>query len=110
MEKLTQNEPWTSLHNMNLSEGDTNSKRSMHPSVHSSTIYNSQGAFSMAQWVKNLPAMQEIQEPRIGSLGQVPWRTEWQPTSVFLPGKSYGQRSLVGYSPKDHKDLDMTEH
>ena len=28
-----------------------------------------------------------------------PWRRKWQPTSVFLPGKSHGQRSLVGYSP-----------
>ena len=27
------------------------------------------------------------------------WRREWQPTAVFLPGKSHGQRSLVGYSP-----------
>ena len=27
-----------------------------------------------------------------------PWRREWQPTSVFLPGESHGQRSLVGYS------------
>ena len=27
------------------------------------------------------------------------WRRKWQPTPVFLPGKSHGQRSLVGYSP-----------
>ena len=27
-----------------------------------------------------------------------PWRRNWQPTPVFLPGKSHGQRSLVGYS------------
>ena len=40
----------------------------MRPNVHSSTIYNSQGASLMAQWVKNLPAMQETQE-RILSLG-----------------------------------------
>ena len=26
------------------------------------------------------------------------WRRKWQPTPVFLPGESYGQRSLVGYS------------
>ena len=32
-----------------------------------------------------------------------------QPTPVFLPGKSHGQRSLVGYSPWGHKDLDTTE-
>ena len=30
---------------------------------------------------------------------KIPWRRKWQPTSVFLPGKSHGQRSLVGYSP-----------
>ena len=45
---------------------------------------------------KNLPAMQET---CIQSLGQEdPWRRKWQPTPVFLPGKSDGQGSLVGYS------------
>jgi len=29
----------------------------------------------------------------------IPWRREWQPTPVFLPGESHGQRSLMGYSP-----------
>ena len=38
------------------------------------------------------------------------WRKKWQPTPVFLPGKPYGQRSLVGYSPQGHKESDMTEH
>ena len=36
------------------------------------------------------------------------WRTEWQPTPVFLPGEIHGQ-SLVGYSPWDPKELDATE-
>ena len=31
-------------------------------------------------------------------VGKIPWRRKWQPTPVFLPGESYGQRSLVGYS------------
>ena len=31
-------------------------------------------------------------------VGEIPWRREWQPTPVFLPGEFYGQRSLVGYS------------
>ena len=31
------------------------------------------------------------------------WRRKWQPTPVFLPGKSHGQRSLVGYSPWGRK-------
>ena len=30
---------------------------------------------------------------------KIPWRRKWQPTPVFLPGESHGQRSLMGYSP-----------
>ena len=41
---------------------------------------------------------------------KIPWRRKWQPTPVFVPGKSYGQRSLVGYSPWGRKESDMTEH
>ena len=40
---------------------------------------------------------------------KISWRRKWQPTPVFLPGKSHGQRSLVGYSPRGLKELDMTE-
>ena len=36
------------------------------------------------------------------------WRRQWQPTPVLLPGKSHGQRSLVGCSPWDHKESDRT--
>jgi len=36
-------------------------------------------------------------------------RRKWQATLVLLPGKFYGQRSLVGYSPWDHQESDMTE-
>ena len=38
-----------------------------------------------------------------------PWRRQWQPTPVLLPGKSHEPRSLVGYSPWGHKKSDMTE-
>ena len=56
--------------------------------------------------VKNLPAMQETP---VWSLGREnPWRREWQPTPVFLPGESHGQRSLVGYSPWGRRGSDMT--
>ena len=41
---------------------------------------------------------------------KIPWRRAWQPTPVFLPGESQGQRSLVGYSPWSHKESDTTEH
>ena len=39
----------------------------------------------------------------------LPWRKQWQPTPVFSPEKSHGQRSLVGYSPWGHKEPDTTE-
>ena len=40
---------------------------------------------------------------------KIPWRKKWQPTPVFLPGESYGQRSLAGYSPWGRKQSEMTE-
>ena len=35
--------------------------------------------------------------------GKIPWRKTWQPTPLFLSGKSHGQRSLAGYSPWGRK-------
>ena len=40
---------------------------------------------------------------------KIPWSRKWQPTPIFLPGESHGQRSLVGYIPWGHKELDMIE-
>ena len=42
-------------------------------------------------------------------IGKVPWRRKCQPILVVLPGKSHGQRSLVGYSPWGHKKSHMNE-
>ena len=42
-------------------------------------------------------------------VGKIPWRRALQPTPVFLPGESHGQRSLAGYGPWGLKELDMTE-
>ena len=42
-------------------------------------------------------------------VGKIPWRRTWQPTPVFLPRESHGQRSLVGYSPWGCKESDATE-
>ena len=41
--------------------------------------------------------------------GKISWKRKWQPTPVFLPGKSHGRRSLVDYSPWGHKESDTTE-
>ena len=42
-------------------------------------------------------------------VGKIPWRREWQPTPVFLPGEFLGQRRLAGYSPRGGKESDTTE-
>ena len=61
----------------------------------------------VAQMVKNLPAMQKTW---VQSLDQEdPWRREWQPIQVLLPGESHGQRNQAGYSPWGQKESDATE-
>ena len=51
----------------------------------------------------------------IGDMGSIPVSErspgggKWQPTPVVLPGESHGQRSLVGYNPKGHKEWGMTD-
>ena len=68
---------------------------------------NRYSASLVAQLVKNLTAMQETQfSPWVE---KIPRRRKWQPTPVFLPGKSLGQRSMAGYSPWRGKELDTTE-
>ena len=42
-------------------------------------------------------------------VGKMPWRRNWQPTPVLLPGKSHGRKNLVGYSPWGRKESDTTE-
>ena len=42
-------------------------------------------------------------------IGKIPWSGKWKPTLIFLPEKFNGQRSLMGYSTKDHKESDTTE-
>ena len=42
-------------------------------------------------------------------VGKIPWRRKWQPTPVFLPGESHGQRSLAGYSLYSRKQSDITD-
>ena len=61
----------------------------------------------VAQRLKCLPARQETGfNPWVR---KIPWRRKWQPTPVFLPRESHGQRSLVGHSPRGLKGSDTTE-
>ena len=59
--------------------------------------------------VKIPPAAAEIRDSAQSLSGKVPWRRKWQSTPVFLPGKSYRERNLAGYSPWGCKKSDMTE-
>ena len=60
--------------------------------------------------VKNPPASAETQETWFNPwVRKIPWSRKWQPTPVFSPGESRGQRSLEGYSPWGHKESDTTE-
>ena len=72
-----------------------------------SEIAGSYGDSLVAQLVKNLPAMQETWVQLLGR--EDPLEKKWQPTLVFLPGKSHGQSCLAGYSPWGHKESDLTE-
>ena len=61
----------------------------------------------VAQMVKNLPAMQVTQAWLLGWEGLL--EKGMATHSIFLPGKPHRQRSLVGYSPRGHKQLDTAE-
>ena len=59
--------------------------------------------------VKNSPAKAGDVRTKEGFdpwVGKIPWRRAWQPTPVFLPGESHGQRSLAGYSPWGRRESD----
>ena len=65
------------------------------------TSNESSKGFPGGSMVKKLPGKQEMWfDPWVGKIS---WRRKWQPTPVFLPGKSQVQRSLAGYSPWDRR-------
>ena len=67
---------------------------------------------SSIKWTLGFPGGSVVKNPPVvqDTLGREdPLQTEWQPTPVFLPGGSHGQRSLAGYSLWEHKELDTTE-
>ena len=64
-------------------------------------IKNLLWASLVARRIKNLPLCRRLEfNPWVR---KIPWRREWQPTPVFLPGEFHEQSSLLGYSPQRHK-------
>ena len=71
-------------------------------------------AWARPTWAVRWPAWAVLCDVRICGcsrpwVGKIPWRREWLPTPVFLPGDFHGQRSLAGCSPWGGKELDVTE-
>ena len=56
--------------------------------------------------VKNLPAKAGDARGFDPGVRKIPWRKTWRPTPLLLPGESHGQRSVIGYIPGGHKELD----
>ena len=57
----------------------------------------------------SLSKLQElVMDREAWHVGKIPWRRKWQPTPVFLPGESHGQRSLAGYSLWGRKEVNTT--
>ena len=63
------------------------------------------------EWQRtHLPMQVDIKRYRLRPwVWKITWRRAWQPTPLFLPGESHGQRSLVGYSPYVCTELDTTK-
>ena len=68
------------------------------------------GASQVTVAVKNPPANagNMMRREFYPWVGKIPWRRARQPTPLFLPGESHGQRSVAGYGPQGHKESDTT--
>ena len=66
--------------------------------------------YGLPWWLRGLTICPQYRRPGFNPwVGKIPRRREWLPILVFWPGKSHGQRSLVGYSPWRSKESDLTK-
>ena len=73
-------------------------------------IHTGQPRIGLSRWLSGKESTCQNRRCRFHHwVRKIPWRRKWRPILVFLPGKSHGQRSLVGYSPRGHKESGMTE-
>ena len=79
--------------------------RNLLPSLRSHTICP-----MLPWWLRQWSVCLQCRRPEFNPwVRKIPWRRKWQPTPVFLPGKSHGWQSLVGYLPQGCKESDTTE-
>ena len=94
---LTHATTWVNLGDILLSEMSQSQKDKYHPIL----IYE----IELSWWLSGKESACNAGDVAgatglIPGLGRSPWRRKWQPTPVFLPEESHGQRSLAGYSPQ----------
>ena len=63
----------------------------------------------LPRWLSGKESTYQCRRHIPGS-GSFPWRKKWQPTPIFLSGKSPGQRNLRATSPWGQKESDVTKH
>ena len=69
-----------------------------------------QASFELKIWRTRLSIWRlTLSRPAFSWVCSQLWRRQWHPTPVLLPGKSHGQRSLIGFSPWGREESDMTE-
>ena len=62
----------------------------------------------LPRWLAGKESAYQSRRPRFDPrVGKIPWRRQWQPIPVFSPGKSHGQRGLVGYSSRGCKRVGL---
>ena len=69
---------------------------------------NSRGKQGLPWWLSGKEPTCQCRRGRFNPwVRKIPWSRQWQPTPVFLPGRSHGQRSLTGYSPWGHRRVGL---
>ena len=89
--------------------GSLKTKRPPHPPANILKVYV-EDLTGLSRWLSGEKSACQCRSPRRQGfypwIGKIPWSRKWQCTPVFVPGKFHGQRSLMGYSSRGHKELD----
>jgi len=79
---------------------------SLIPAVNEEAKVISYYIIGLPRWLSGKESACQSRRPRFNPcVRKIPWRMKWQPTLVFLPGKSHGQQSLASYSPWGNKRI-----
>ena len=74
------------------------------------TLQGASGFEGLPRWLSSKESACWCKRHRFNPwVRNIPWRRAWQPTPIFLPRESHGQRSLAGYSSRGRKELDTID-